>query len=219
MIMHYIIYKTTNKVNNKFYVGQHQTENINDSYIGSGLLLGYAIKKYGIENFEREILETCSDKYAMNEREKFWIEKLDARNRKVGYNIAFGGFNFSSEFWSSLSIDEKLTHCEKMKKPKVIKDRDKWASDRIIGTLLAWEDGRFDVRDFRGELNPRYNDISADDINTIKLEYESMVLTKGEIFKKYNIGKTVFRRISKDFKHPPKCWWNIKRGKRCQISR
>ena len=47
--MNYTIYKTTNTVNNKIYIGKHQTENINDSYLGSGISLERAINKYGKE--------------------------------------------------------------------------------------------------------------------------------------------------------------------------
>jgi len=50
------IYKTTNLINNKIYVGKHKTS-ANDGYLGSGLILGYAVDKYGKENFKREILE------------------------------------------------------------------------------------------------------------------------------------------------------------------
>jgi len=47
-----IIYKTTNKINNKFYVG-YDTKN-NPKYLGSGLLLKRAIEKYGQENFKKK---------------------------------------------------------------------------------------------------------------------------------------------------------------------
>ena len=53
---YYIVYKTTNLVNNMYYVGCHQTDNLNDGYIGSGKYLKRAIKKYGIENFKFDIL-------------------------------------------------------------------------------------------------------------------------------------------------------------------
>lgn len=53
---HYI-YKTTCKVNNKFYVGIHSTNDLNDGYVGSGKRLWYSIKKHGKENFVVEFLE------------------------------------------------------------------------------------------------------------------------------------------------------------------
>jgi len=84
-----IIYKTTNIVNNKIYVGQHYTSS-EDGYLGSGLYLKRSIKKYGAENFKRETLEACEDNN-VNEREIYWIDKLNACDQKIGYNIDKGG--------------------------------------------------------------------------------------------------------------------------------
>ena len=63
---HYLVYKTTNLVNGKIYIGQHQTYDLNDGYLGSGILLRRAIEKYGEENFKREILFECSSVEEMN---------------------------------------------------------------------------------------------------------------------------------------------------------
>ena len=82
-----IIYKTTNLINGKYYVGKDEKNN--PEYLGSGLLLNKAIKKYGRENFKKEILETCVDRKELNEREIHWIKKLKAVS--IGYNIAEGG--------------------------------------------------------------------------------------------------------------------------------
>jgi len=85
-----LIYKITNNVNGKIYVGQELK--YNPRYFGSGLVLIAAIKKYGIENFQKEILENfIEDKEKLNEREIFWIKKLNSRDKKIGYNIASGG--------------------------------------------------------------------------------------------------------------------------------
>ena len=55
-LMYHFIYKTTNTENGKFYYGIHSTENLNDGYLGSGLLIRTAISKYGKDNFTREII-------------------------------------------------------------------------------------------------------------------------------------------------------------------
>ena len=54
--MFYTIYKTTNIINNKIYIGKHKTTDPNDDYIGSGKHLWRAITKYGRENFKKEVL-------------------------------------------------------------------------------------------------------------------------------------------------------------------
>ena len=82
-----IIYKTTNLINGKFYIGQDSKNN--SEYLGSGKLLNRAINKYGIKNFKKETLEVCKNKKHLNEREIYWIEKTEAK--KYGYNIADGG--------------------------------------------------------------------------------------------------------------------------------
>jgi dissimilatory sulfite reductase (desulfoviridin) alpha/beta subunit len=64
--MFYTIYKTTNLVNGKIYIGKHQTKDPHDNYLGSGKQLGYAIKKYGIENFKKEILFVFDNEAEMN---------------------------------------------------------------------------------------------------------------------------------------------------------
>jgi len=88
--MKYTIYKTINLVNGKFYIGKHQTINENDSYLGSGKLLLSAIKKYGVENFKKEVLFVYDREEDMNKKELEIITEqfvLDNNN----YNIGVGG--------------------------------------------------------------------------------------------------------------------------------
>ena len=84
------IYKTTCLINNKIYIGQHNGKRY--SYLGSGILIKSAIKKYGKNNFVREILEENIDNYELlSVREIYWIQYYDSTNRDIGYNIEAGG--------------------------------------------------------------------------------------------------------------------------------
>lgn len=78
------VYKITNTLNGKIYIGQHIPNNKN--YFGSGPLIKEAIDKYGKENFTREILEECSTKGFLNTCERRWIIKLDSTHPDKGYN-------------------------------------------------------------------------------------------------------------------------------------
>ena len=106
----FIVYKTTNLVNQKIYVGQHNTS-ADDGYLGSGLLLERAIEKYGVENFKRSTIEFCTSSN-IDERETYWIEELDARNSQIGYNIAQGGSGGFTRDWNE---EERKQISERMK--------------------------------------------------------------------------------------------------------
>lgn len=84
-----VIYKITNQVNSKIYIGQDKHNN--PVYLGSGKILHLAFQKHGIENFNKEIIEECESKEHLDEREKYWINFYNSTDRNIGYNIALGG--------------------------------------------------------------------------------------------------------------------------------
>lgn len=88
--MNYLIYKTTNLLNNKYYIGCHQTNNLNDGYLGSGKHLKYAIKKYGKNNFKFEIMYSLSSKEEMFDLERSIVNE-DLVNNPLTYNLKIGG--------------------------------------------------------------------------------------------------------------------------------
>ena len=80
----FLVYKIKNNINGKSYVGQYSGLSF-EKYFGSGKLIKLAIKKYGLENFSKTILEECLNKYELNEKEIFWIDKLKTIGN--GYNL------------------------------------------------------------------------------------------------------------------------------------
>lgn len=88
--MYYTIYRITNKINSKIYIGKHQTENLDDGYMGSGKHLKRAITKHGIENFTKEIIFIFDNETEMNAKEREVVTE-EFCNRPDTYNICEGG--------------------------------------------------------------------------------------------------------------------------------
>jgi group I intron endonuclease len=118
-----IIYKTTNLLNGKIYVGKDEKNNPN--YLGSGKILKLAINKNGRDNFKKEILEVCDSREILNDREKYWIESLSATT--LGYNITEGGSGGRTKFKKIYQYN---------KNGKFIKE---WSSSAEIERLLGFD--------------------------------------------------------------------------------
>lgn len=108
MCKYYFLYKTTNLINNKIYYGCHQSDVLNDDYLGSGKALKSAIKKYGRKSFKREIIEFFDSAEEMYKREAEivtddFIKEPNNYNMKKGGE---GGFSGNSEE-RSRKISEK----------------------------------------------------------------------------------------------------------------
>ena len=87
---YHFIYKTTNLINGKYYIGMHSTNNLKDGYLGSGKQLRSAIRKHGVENFKVEILEYLPDLSSLILREKEIVDK-DILKDPYCMNLMIGG--------------------------------------------------------------------------------------------------------------------------------
>lgn len=88
------IYRITNHINGKTYIGQHRYTNLNDSYMGSGKLLMLAIKKYGLCHFSKEILISDITTREEADKEEIKMIALERKNGHSEYNIVDGGQGF-----------------------------------------------------------------------------------------------------------------------------
>jgi group I intron endonuclease len=113
-----IVYKTTNLINGKTYIGQ-TTRLKASNYIGSGVLLKKAIEKYSKINFKKEIICECKDKDQLDRMERLYISLL-----KPDYNIENGGNTvgkISEKTKKSLSISHKGLKLSQETKDKISK--------------------------------------------------------------------------------------------------
>jgi hypothetical protein len=103
-----------NTINNKKYIGKDVQNNPN--YLGSGLDLKKAIKKYGKTNFKKIILEECSSKDELWKREEYWLTKFDVKNNPEFYNRtnkAFGAWENRIYTPISKSTKQKMSMAHK----------------------------------------------------------------------------------------------------------
>ena len=98
-----IIYKTTNKINGKIYVGKDSRNR--PTYLGSGIILRRAIAKYGKENFIKEVIDQCLTLDELSKKEIYWIEQLKSNDPSIGYNLTGGGDG--GDTYSYLDITQK----------------------------------------------------------------------------------------------------------------
>ena len=87
---YYGIYKITNLLNGKMYIGQHTTSNIDDGYMGSGKIIRLAVNKYGADNFRKEWLMFCEDADELDYMERVYVDQTWV-DRSDTYNLRLGG--------------------------------------------------------------------------------------------------------------------------------
>ena len=216
------IYKTTNNINGKIYIGQKKYTRINSiknpvpSYIGSGTHLINAVDMYGKENFSREILCWCTNKQALDDCEIFFIKHFDATNQEIGYNVSSGGQLHMPDIIVGLSgpdnpnYGNKWTDEMKERQRKILEYRDytgsnnpncgnKWsaeqrkrASDRVKSSGQV-----------KGKNNPRAVAVKC-------LEDDIVYGTMSDVAKKHNLSLScVYNRITKGRKIDNKTYIRI----------
>jgi group I intron endonuclease len=158
-----IIYEIKNRINNKIYVGKHSKCNTNKefqqtNYWGSGTYIKRAIKRYGIENFEKSVIvENIINEDELDKYERLYIEK---KNSKVpnGYNLTDGGeglLNPSEKTRKLLSEHQIGEKNHRFGKSPSQQQRDK-VSQTLINTLQSKEQREKMAERMKGEKNSMF---------------------------------------------------------------
>ena len=169
-----IIYKATNKLNGKCYIGQttstlekRQHKHLYDARWGSQYFYK-AIRKYGEENFEWEILCECENKIILDIIETFKIMVNKSHVSEGGYNCTWGG-----DGWS---LGQKHTEAtlEKMRHPKTEKHRDNISKGRL-GIVFSDETKKKMSTSQTGKIIPKQ---TIDKISRNRREYSDDIVSK-----------------------------------------
>lgn len=148
---YHFIYKTTCLVTNKFYVGMHSTDNLNDGYLGSGKILGYSRKKYGDENHRLEIIEFCDSRNELKKREAEVVNE-DLLANPLNMNLKFGG-DGGWEHLNYRNISPEFIEWRKWRRSLVTKE-DCSKGGKISGAMnmtQAHADGKIKYDTFTGK--------------------------------------------------------------------
>lgn len=143
-VKYHIVYKTTNLINGKWYIGKHSTYNLNDGYLGSSKHLKSAIKKYGKHNFKREIICFCDSEEEAYHKEAEFVT-MEVVQNPMTYNKMPGGEGSQKRF-----TDEELKS-----------HKHKWREDNP-DYLRKW---REDNRERDREINRKWRENHRDEYN------------------------------------------------------
>lgn len=112
--MYGYIYKTTNLITNKIYIGQHKSEKFDKDYYGSGILIQRSLKKYSKKNHNVEILVTAESKEELDSLEKEYIKYFKENSKEDCMNIANGGEG--GNVWEYANEEKYNDFCSRMQK-------------------------------------------------------------------------------------------------------
>lgn len=160
---YHFIYKTTNLLNSRYYLGMHSTNDLEDGYLGSGTYLKRSLNKHGKENHILEIIEFCKTRKELISKEKTLVNlKEIAKKDCMNLNVGGGTYNHTEETKKKISqfgIEYYKTH----KHPRLgithTKESRKKMSDALKGRIV-WNKGKTGLQFHTEESKKKIGDAS-----------------------------------------------------------
>lgn len=206
---YHFIYKTTNLLSGRYYIGMHSTNTLDDGYLGSGTYLRLAIKKHGKENFKREILEFCTSRKELKLIEKKIVNLREiAKQECMNLRVGGGGEDYKKPIAtktrkkmseSHLGLPSGMlgkTHTEETRKKISEAGKGRFVSDIHRKKISEWS-------------KQRWNDISDNDRQSMKSKFihniphtedSKLKMSKSHTGKK--LSEAHKKKISESTKHP-----------------
>ena len=191
------IYKITNKVNGKVYIGQsirsieqRFQRHINDAV--NNILdthFARAIRKYGKENFYIELVETCDNQTELNLREQYWIRKYDSINN--GYNETDATSKCGGNTYMSKTESEMKEISEKISKTKLGSKNPHSRSVKVFNIVTNEEkvfDTVNDCRKFFNEKNHRFITTRVTGLTKSLYKNEWKIAYTEDEYREFSIG-------------------------------
>lgn len=198
--MFYTIYQITNLLDGKIYIGKHQTKCFDDGYMGSGKILRRAIKKYGEENFKKEILFVFETEDEMNAKEAELVNE-EFVARADTYNLCFGGrggFAYINKFLPNGMLGKQQSVRQKTKAKELMLQLQVKLDVKEIGRLGGLKSSGFSNRSHTEETKQKMSiAISAKARGSQNSQFGTMWITNG----------TESRKIKKDLDNIPEGWY------------
>lgn len=151
LFMYGYVYKVENTINDKIYIGKKKSSVfLGNRYLGSGKYIKDAVNKYGSDKFRVILLEWCTDKECLNNREIYWISYYRDNGFKL-YNVTNGGDGGNTFLY--LSTDDRRLRCQNISKNSYFRhctpqDRYKaWETRRKNGNDIFSEEYRQKLSD------------------------------------------------------------------------
>jgi len=202
---YHFTYKTTNLINNRYYLGMHSTNRLDDGYLGSGKRLYYELKKYGRDNFKFEILEYFDSRKRLVQAEMKLITEQDLENPNC-LNMSVGGTGgiHNREHYRAFAKGTNKNLTAWHEKLKQLRQDPEWVKQKGIRIADALKKVQHDHATFKGKKHTpqSINKIKASRVGQgrgnnnsqygtcwITNEKESKKINRGDVIPEGRLGR------------------------------